>query len=279
MRRLEVHLKEGDAFDAVIRAVKHFDPIDYSIVQPEQDNRRLINVLVRDGASQELVDAIQSTLESERDWRLNVIAVEASLPNLQTSTNGKEERNTQATREEILLDIGKAAVFDRDFAILVVLSTVVAAVGMNSGSVAGVIGAMVIAPLLGPILAFAMGAALGDIGLIKQSGVTLLSGIAIALLSGLALAFVVPIDLSSTELTSRAEVRLDAVALALSAGGAAALSVAKGQGSGLVGVMVAAALLPPGAAMGLFLGSGEIELGARAGLLLTLNVACLVLGA
>ncbi len=43
--------------------------------------------------------------------------------------------------------------------------------------------------------------------------------------------------------------------------------------------MVAAALLPPGAAVGLFLGSGEYALASRAGLLLGLNVASLVLSA
>lgn len=279
MRRIEIHLKGGDSFESVIRAVKHFDTIDYSIIHTKPGDRRLVSILMREGNSQELIDAIHSTLEGQRDWRLSVIAIEASLPKAESTDGEKDARNTQAIREEILQDIGKGAVFDRDFAIFVGLSTVVAAVGMNSGSVAGVIGAMVIAPLLGPILAFAMGAALGDSALLRQSGRTLISGIMIALLCGLLLSFIVPVDLSSTELTSRAEVRLDAVALALAAGAAAALSVAKGQGAGLVGVMVAAALLPPGAAMGLLVGSGELELGARAGLLLALNVACLILAA
>jgi len=43
--------------------------------------------------------------------------------------------------------------------------------------------------------------------------------------------------------------------------------------------MVAAALLPPGAAIGLFAGAGEWIYAGRAALLLTLNVASLVLSA
>jgi uncharacterized membrane protein len=43
--------------------------------------------------------------------------------------------------------------------------------------------------------------------------------------------------------------------------------------------MVAAALLPPGAAFGLFLGYGEWALALRAALLLSLNVAALILSA
>ena len=69
------------------------------------------------------------------------------------------------------------------------------------------------------------------------------------------------------------------LALAMAAGGAAALSLTRAQASALVGVMVAAALLPPGAALGLFVGSGYWTLAMRAGLLLSLNVVALVLAA
>ncbi|MEM8617901.1 MAG: TIGR00341 family protein [Pseudomonadota bacterium] len=279
MRRIEIHLRRGDACDAVLAAVRRFDPVDHSVIEPQQEDRLVINVLVRDSSSQKLVDVVQSALEEEHDWRLNVIAIEASLPRAKSEEEVAEARNTQAIREEIVSDINKGAVLDRDFVILVVLSTVVAAVGMNSGSVAGVIGAMVIAPLLGPILAFSLGAALGQSDLLLRSARTLAVGVGVAFISAFALAYIIPVDLTQTELTSRAEVRLDALALALAAGGAAALSVAKGQNSGLVGVMVAAALLPPGAAIGLFAGVGEFEYAARAGLLLLLNVACLVLAA
>lgn len=279
MRRIEIHLREGDAYDTVLRAIKNADPIDYSVLKPEQENRRILNVFMRDAGSQPLVDAIQSALEGQRDWRLNVIAIEATLPEVEDPEGDKAERNTRAIREEILSDISDGAVLDRDFLLLVGLSTVVAAVGLNADSVAGVIGAMVIAPLLGPILAFAMGAALGDMTLLRKSGQTLLAGIALAFAASLGIGAVVAIDLNSAELMIRTEVRLDSIALALASGAAAALSVAKGRGATLVGVMVAAALLPPGAAIGMFIGSGYPDLGARAALLLLLNVACLLVAA
>jgi len=279
MRRIEVHLRKGETFDAVLAAIRHYEPVDYSVIEPRREDRLIINVLVRNSKSQQLVDVIQNCMEDETDWRLNVIGIDVSLPRLHSDLEANEARNTQAIREEIVNDIDKGAVLDRDFIILVALSTVVAAVGMNSGSVAGVIGAMVIAPLLGPILAFAMGAALGQASLLSNAAKTLALGVVVAFVAAFGLAFLIDVDLSQSELTSRAEVRLDSLALALAAGGAAALSVAKGQNSGLVGVMVAAALLPPGAAIGLFAGIGELELAARAGLLLTLNVACLILAA
>lgn len=279
MRLLEVHLPDDERFDIVMSAVKHAEPIDYYVQQTERHDRRIICVFLREGTGQALMDNIQTALEDCNDYRIMVLPVEATAPNLQEATDQKAEREARATREEIYSDVSTGARLDRDFVVMVVLSTIVAAIGLNSDGIAAVIGAMVIAPLLGPVLGFSMGAALGDFELLKRSSMTLGAGIFIALGASLVLSFFLTIDLQSHELMSRAEVRLDGLALAMAAGGAAALSLTRAQGSALVGVMVAAALLPPGAALGLFAGEGYWTLALRAGLLLSLNVVALVLSA
>jgi uncharacterized hydrophobic protein (TIGR00341 family) len=282
MRRLDVHMRNNEAFETVIRAIKAADPVDYFVIPLEQKDRRYVSVFLRDETGQALMDNIQTCLEGETEWRLSLLPIEATAPRLEVDEARKTDRKAkskQALREEIFTDIEDGAKLDRDFLILVILSTIVAAIGLHSNSVAGVIGAMVIAPLLGPILGFSLGAALGDQKLLFGAGKTLAVGIAVALSFAVLLSFVLPVDFDSRELMSRAEVRLDGMALAIAAGSAAALSMARGQGSVLVGVMVAAALLPPGAALGLFAGSGEWALALRAGLLLSLNVASLVLSA
>jgi len=279
MRLLEVHLPADDRFDTVIRAVKAADPIDYYVQNTERKDRKLVSVFIREGTGQSLIDNIQTALETCDDFRITVLPVEATAPNIEEATDQKAQQQIQATREEIYSDVSTGARLDRDFIIMVVLSTIVAAIGLNSDGIAAVIGAMVIAPLLGPVLGFSMGAALGDFKLLKRASMTLASGIGIALFCAWLLSFVLQIDLQSRELMSRAEVRLDGLALAMAAGGAAALSLTRGQASALVGVMVAAALLPPGAALGLFVGTGHWTLAMRAGLLLTLNVVALVLAA
>jgi uncharacterized membrane protein len=53
------------------------------------------------------------------------------------------------------------------------------------------------------------------------------------------------------------------------------LSLTTGLPSVLVGVMVAVALLPPAAALGLTIGHGRFDLTAGAALLLAVNVVCL----
>lgn len=279
MRQIEIHCPHGDAFENVISAVKSAKPVDYWVLFPERQDRRIVNVFLRDGSSQSLVDAVQQCLEAETKWRIVVIPIEATVPPLEGADKDKKRDNEIALREELLTDVARGAALDLNFIAMVVLSTIVAAIGLNSDGVAAVIGAMVIAPLLGPILGFAMGSALGRRSLLATSAKTLAAGVTIALGISLIISFILPINLESRELMSRAEVRLDGVALALAAGGAAALSLTLGRGTVLVGVMVAAALLPPGAAVGLFAGSAEWVFAGRAAMLLALNVACLILAA
>nr|MBS0020561.1 DUF389 domain-containing protein [Gammaproteobacteria bacterium] len=71
------------------------------------------------------------------------------------------------------------------------------------------------------------------------------------------------------------DAQLDSVALALASGAAAVLSLTTGLPSVLVGVMVAVALLPPAATLGLMLGRGQPDLATGAALLLAVNIVCL----
>ncbi len=87
------------------------------------------------------------------------------------------------------------------------------------------------------------------------------------------------LNFDSRELLARTDVGLDSVALALASGAAAVLSLSTGLPSVLVGVMVAVALLPPTATMGLMLGAGKYKLAVGAGLLLAVNVVSVNLSA
>ena len=278
--RVDIHIPaDSEAYDTAMRIVKAADPIDYRVLPLEQQDRRLIQVVMRDGPVQALLDNLQSLLEDRSGWRVTVEELDLTLPKLPEPKNEKKAASSQHTREELYVQVSSNAKLNWDYIIMVALSTIVAAVGLVSDGVAAVIGAMVIAPLLGPIMGFAMGAALGELALLRKGILTLLAGIGVALVISFMLAMIMPPNWESRELMSRAEVRLDGLALAMAAGGAAALSVTRGTASALVGVMVAAALLPPGAAFGLFLGYGEGTLALRAALLLSLNVAALILSA
>ena len=243
-----------------------------------EDGRQAIRMLLTDENVQPALDALQTVLGAQSTARIIVFPIDATLPQASTEQE-KNEDTASSTRESMYASVEKNARLDSNFIVLVILSTLVAAIGLIKNNVAVVIGAMVIAPLLGPNLAFGLGTALGDIHLMQKSLKSLLSGILIAILLSTIIGMLWPFELNSPELLARTEVGLDSLALALASGAAAALSLTTGLSSVLVGVMVAVALLPPAAAVGLTLGHWRADLAMGAALLLAANIICVNLAA
>lgn len=237
-----------------------------------EDGQQATRYLVDDEKLQVLLDRLQTLLGAQKYARIIVMPVEMTLPKPASASEAKPAAT--AAREALYEAVAKNAVPDSNFIILTVLSTVVAAIGLLEDSSAVVIGAMVIAPLLGPNLALSLGTALGDTGLMRQAAKSLLTGLFLAVGLSLAIGMFWPSLHLTRELNLRTEVGLDAAALALASGAAAALSLTTGLSSVLVGVMVAVALLPPATTMGLMLGRQEFSEAVSAGLLLAVNIVC-----
>ncbi|MEO1252160.1 MAG: TIGR00341 family protein [Pseudomonadota bacterium] len=268
--------------DDVARAVEDCKPTHVRYTPTEEDGLKVLHAFFADETAQGLVDKLQEICEGGDDWRILVYPVEATAPQPEEDEARNEDKARQrklALREEIYDDVADGAALSPDFFILVVASTIVAALGLNADNVAAVIGAMVIAPLLGPILAVSLAAALGDFGLLARGSRNAVIGLAIGVGVSASMALIIDINPDSQELMSRTVAGYDSIFLALAAGVAAALSIVAGVSTALVGVMVAVALLPPAAALGLFLGDGDVFLAGRAGLLLTINVVCIMLAA
>ncbi|MAI89194.1 TIGR00341 family protein [Ponticaulis sp.] len=268
-----------DAEHAVASILKEWDMLDWTVIHAGND-RMDVRVVLPETDSQKLVDALQMRLTTFEGWRLDIVPLEACVGPKTKDTDitpeddkpRPEQSAETALREEIYEDVAAGAKINSTFLILTVLSAIVAALGMNANSVAVVIGAMVIAPLLGPLLAFAFASAIGDVELMGKSTRTALTGLGIGFGTALLVGFIAPINLESPELLDRTHVGLDSVVLALASGGAAALSVARGLPTTLVGVMVAVALLPPSVAVAVYLGAGEVTLSLRAAVLLATNI-------
>lgn len=239
----------------------------------DENGLQKFRMLIDDERLQSLLDTLQNVLGAQPSTRIVVLPVEASLPLTEAQKNRKDKSAT-AARESLYVDVRKNAMLDWNYVVLVFLSTVVASIGLLNNNVAVVIGAMVIAPLLGPNLALSLGTALGDLLLIRRSLQTNFAGIFLAVFLSAVLGIFWPSELTAPELLLRTEAQFDSIALALASGAAAALSLITGLSSILVGVMVAVALLPPAATLGLMLGSGNFTLAAGAGLLLAINIVC-----
>ena len=276
----------ADKADAVIDILNRAGPVDWSMDTGYGRFEKAVEIVVAKGQGQQIIDDLQSLLSSSPDWRVVVMPIEATLPRppeneekTKDEAEKKAKAKTVSLREELYQKVSNDCQLNWDFIILTVLSSIVAAIGLNGDSVAIVIAAMVIAPLLGPILAFALAAALGDLSLMKKATKTALTGLLVGFAFAYALTFFMPVNIESFEMVSRTVIGPAIIALALASGAAAALSLSTGISSALVGVMVAVALLPPSVASALFLGAGEYDKAIGAAILLALNVVCAILSA
>ncbi|MES9831243.1 MAG: TIGR00341 family protein [Candidatus Thiodiazotropha sp. DIVDIV] len=277
MKLIEV-IAKASSQTTITTIAEKFKARDFRMGREGEDGRQAIRILLTDENVQPALDALQTVLGAQSTARIIVFPIDATLPQPSTEKE-KNEDKAISSRESMYATVDRNTRFDSNFVVLVILSTLVAAIGLVKNNVAVVIGAMVIAPLLGPNLAFGLGTALGDIHLMKKSLKSLLSGIFIAILLAYFIGILWPFELTSPELLARTEVGLDSIALALASGAAAALSLTSGLPSVLVGVMVAVALLPPAAALGLTLGHARVDLAMGAGLLLVANIVCVNLSA
>lgn len=288
-RIIQIHVRRG--VGDLHQKLKRITPVvDKWPVGPDGLSYAL---LVRTQDVQAVTDRLHSLFMEKHIVRIVIQPVEAVLPKpvtLVAAVASPEDAGVKSprtfsgiSRDELYADVSRGAEISTSFLLLVVFSTIVAGIGLIENNIAVVIGAMVIAPLLGPNLALGLATALGDLDLMVNAVKTMLVGFLVALVLSCGLGLVWghfwPLDLYSPELLSRTEVGFDSIALALVSGAAAVLSLASGISSVLVGVMVAVALLPPGATMGIMLGAGRYDLALGAGLLLAVNIVCVNLSA
>lgn len=239
---------------------------------------------VENNLVQEVTDELQKFFKKDGRIYLAILPLETLLPKKEKDKQEEEEAKKKKkflgiSREELYEQVAKGARYDAEFMALVILSTIVAAIGLLEDNVAVVIGAMVIAPLLGPNLSLALGTTLGDTALmgkaLKANGIGFTLSLLISI--GIGLFWFGPLE--SEELLSRTNVGFAGIILAIASGAAAVLSLTSGVSSVLVGVMVAVALLPPAVTFGIMLGAAEWGNAYGAFILLAVNVVCVNLAA
>lgn len=279
MKIIEV-IADESYIDSIKNIADKNDASDFWIVSSEGEERKVVRILVKPEQRQIILDALQGILSTSLSARVVVIPIEATLPREEEpEKKTKIISAAETTREELYNSIGKNARLNRTYLLLIFLSTVVVAIGLLKDNVAVVIGAMVIAPLLGPNLAMALGTALGDTDLMWKAFKTGLAGMSLALVLSILIGIFWPLNVESRELLARTYVGLDSAVLAMASGAAAVISLTSGIPSILVGVMVAVALLPPAATMGLMLGAGQTDLAYGAAFLLAVNIVAINLSA
>lgn len=277
LRMIEIVAESGH-MDTIEAIAERFEALTCWREPSSRNTAESCRIVARPERQQELIDQLQTALGRDKPWRITIMPVEATIPELEQA-EGQTRSPEQSIREELYAEIERGARIDSTFLQLVVFSTVVAAIGLLENSVAIVIAAMLIAPLLGPNVAMAFGSTLGDRELVGRATVTNAVGIGLSVVCAAATGLALQIHSDSAELLARTRIGYDSILLALAAGAAGALSLTTRASSTLVGVMVAVALLPPAVTLGYMLGTAQLRLAAGAAALLAVNVVCVNLSA
>ncbi|MEJ2317431.1 MAG: TIGR00341 family protein [Gammaproteobacteria bacterium] len=278
MKIIEVIVNAGHE-DTLRSIAEQHEVVDFWCSSTSEEERIMVSMIVRPDKRQVVLDALQSAVGSTEGARINVLPLEVTLPRPVEKEDEDEGRSVTGTREELYNEIEKGAKLDGNYLLLVFLSTIVATIGLVENNVAVIIGAMVIAPLLGPNIALAFSTSLGDTSLMWSALKTSFAGLGLAMVISYVAGMLLQIEPLGSEIMARTDVGISGVVLALASGAAAVLSLATGISSALVGVMVAVALLPPTATLGMMLGIGQYDYALGAALLLAVNVVCVNLSA
>ncbi|KAL5016539.1 hypothetical protein ScPMuIL_006128 [Solemya velum] len=161
--------------------------------------------------------------------------------------------------EQVVFSVRKNAEFSFDYLLLIVLASLVAAVGLVENSSVILVASMLISPLMGPILAGTFGAVIGNSSLRNLGIKSELIGLGLCVLNGILFGIITGgIGLEGAvwgstqewptyEMKSRGMARSLWVGalVAIPSGAGVALSVLSGYAGSLVGVAISASLLPP----------------------------------
>lgn len=277
LRLIEIHAAPGH-MDTVEAVAHRFNAVSFWREAETTKDSEACRIVARPEKQQDMIDQLQSALGGGTDWRIVILPVEATIPEVEQP---EEQRRSpeQAIREELYAEIDRGSRVDSTFVLLVVFSTIVAAIGLMESSVAIIIAAMLIAPLLGPNVAMAFGSTLGDLELIARAARSNALGIGLSVLCAAAAGLAFSGDGTTPEFLARTQLGYDGIILALASGAAGALSLTTRLPSTLVGVMVAVALLPPAVTLGYMIGAGRLSLAAGAASLLAVNIVCVNLSA
>jgi len=167
-----------------------------------------------------------------------------------------------------------------EYYILLILSCLVATMGLYQNSPAIIIGAMIVAPLMGPVFGFSAGMLWGTGRVIREAVTTLFKGTIVVVLVSAVMSFSIPGITITSEMISRCNPSLFDIIVALCCGliGSYAF-INKRVSNAIPGVAISVALLPPLCTVGIGIGLFNWELAKGAALLYGINLICISLSA
>lgn len=155
---------------------------------------------------------------------------------------------------------------------ILVCAIVIASIGLNVGSTAVVIGAMLISPIMGPIQTMGYALSIGSKELLKKAIALFILQVLVATIASTLYFWISPLNQPTTEILARTTPTFWDVLIAVFGGFAGIIGVTRAEKTNVIpGVAIATALMPPLATVGFGLAHGTPEIIFGAFYLFTIN--------
>ena len=163
--------------------------------------------------------------------------------------------------------------FTKETMFILICAMIIASIGLNTNSVAVIIGAMLISPLMSPIQSLGLGLSNGNLKRVYVSLFRLGIFILISVVSSTFYFLVSPINDATPQILARTYPTLWDVLIAIFGGTAGVIAKTEEDGGNVVpGVAIATALMPPLCVVGFGIAHGNPKIFLGAGYLFIINV-------
>ena len=162
--------------------------------------------------------------------------------------------------------------FTKETMFILICAMIIASIGLNTNSVAVIIGAMLISPLMSPIQSLGLGLSNGNLKRVYVSLFRLGIFILISVVSSTFYFLVSPINDATPQILARTYPTLWDVLIAIFGGTAGVIGKTNEDGGNVVpGVAIATALMPPLCVVGFGIAHGNLKIFLGAGYLFIIN--------
>ena len=188
-------------------------------------------------------------------------------------------KTEMVNHQAIIKDVASGVERSWVYYLMLLMSGLIALLGLLTNSVAVVIGAMLISPLMGPIISSGLALTIGDLPLARRAFRTIAVSVAMTIVVTAFFTLLSPLKEPTSEILARVRPNIYDLFIAVLSGivGAVALCTKRNYLITATGVAVATAVIPPLSVAGYGLGTGQLMLGLGGFLLFFTNFVAIVL--
>ncbi|SJZ34068.1 TIGR00341 family protein [Selenihalanaerobacter shriftii] len=247
---------------------------DYKLISSETGDLLIISLLY--GNADTVLDNLTEkfNFDENEDRSMIIFTPDTVIPRNKAK---EKESSFKANRESLVTYAQNNSTVNDHFIFLAIMAAIIASLGLILNNIPVIVGSMIIAPVFGPIVAISMGIVLGNFKLIVKGIISESTVLLIAVVVGLIMGSIVPNVAINSALKGRMFPTVADLLVALAAGSAGAYSLISGVRAQIVGVVIAAALIPVMCTMGIGISLGNLTMVGGATLLLVGNYLALIL--